>query len=242
MKAEGIDTHAVGHLHLHRLRRARPGHQPGRTLPGLHVHHLPAEVAVDTQTGKVKVEKFTAVTDCGTILNKLAVDGNFYGGLVQGIGLALTEDFEDLKKHTTLMKCGIPYPADVPDDIEVIYQENHPRPNGPYGASGCGEAPLDAPHPAILNAIYNATGARITRVPALPEGGARRAERAQVSARRANADWAVCANDRPAGNTPGGDFHIEQHQTVDEAGHACYHLRNNSARPIFAFCAFRRNA
>ena len=53
--------------------------------------------------------------------------------------------------------------------IEVIYQQNHPRPNGPYGASGCGEAPLDAPHPAILNAIYNATGARITRVPALPE-------------------------------------------------------------------------
>ena len=43
------------------------------------------------------------------------------------------------------------------------------RPNGPYGAAGCGEAPLDAPHPAILNAIYNATGARITRIPALPE-------------------------------------------------------------------------
>ena len=109
------------------------------------------------------------MADCGTILNKLAVDGNFYGGLVQGIGLALTEDFEDLKKHTTLAKCGIPYPNDAPDDIELVYQTNHPRPNGPYGASGCGEAPLDAPHPAILNAIYNATGARITRVPALPE-------------------------------------------------------------------------
>ena len=51
----------------------------------------------------------------------------------------------------------------------MVYQENHPRPTGPYGASGCGEAPLDAPHPAILNAIYNATGARITRVPALPQ-------------------------------------------------------------------------
>ena len=108
------------------------------------------EVAVDTETGKVRVEKFTAVADVGTILNKLAVDGNFYGGLVQGIGLALTEDFEDLKKHTTLAKCGILYPNDVTDDIEVIYQQNHPRPNGPYGASGCGEAPLDAPHPAIL--------------------------------------------------------------------------------------------
>ena len=127
------------------------------------------EVAVDTTTGKVKVEKFTAVTDVGTILNKLAVDGNFYGGLAQGIGLALTEDFEDLKVHTSLLKCGIPYPCDVPDDIELVYQENHPRPNGPYGAAGCGEAPLDAPHPAILNAIFNATGARVTRVPARPE-------------------------------------------------------------------------
>ena len=127
------------------------------------------EVAVDTTTGKVKVEKFTAVADVGTILNKLAVDGNFYGGLAQGIGLALTEDFEDLKVHTSLLKCGIPYPCDVPDDIELVYQENHPRPNGPYGAAGCGEAPLDAPHPAILNAIFNATGARVTRVPARPE-------------------------------------------------------------------------
>ena len=66
------------------------------------------------------------------------------------------------------MKCGIPYPNDAPDDIELVYQENHPRPNGPYGASGCGEAPLDAPHPAILNAIYNATGVAIDTVPITP--------------------------------------------------------------------------
>ena len=57
---------------------------------------------------------------------------------------------------------------DIPDDIEIIYQEV-PRPFGPYGAAGAGEAPLSAPHPAILNAIFNATGARITKVPALPE-------------------------------------------------------------------------
>src|SRR5699024_8939707 len=169
MKAEGIDTHAVGvytYTASVALDQATSQGEPFPTY--MYTIFLP-EVAVNTETGKVKVEKFTAVADVGTILNKLAVDGNFYGGLVQGIGLALTEDFEDLKKHTSLMKCGIPYPNDAPDDIELVYQENHPRPNGPYGASGCGEGPLAAPHPAILNAIYSATGARITRVPARPE-------------------------------------------------------------------------
>ena len=126
------------------------------------------EVCVDTETGKVKVEKFTCVADVGTIMNKLLVDGSFYGGLAQGIGLALSENFEDIEKDTRLLKCGIPYPNDVPDDIELHYVQT-PRPNGPYGAAGCGEAPLDAPHPAILNAIYNATGARITQVPATPD-------------------------------------------------------------------------
>ena len=169
MKAEGIDTHAVGVYTYTASVALDQATSQGEPFPAyMYTIFLP-EVAVNTETGKVKVEKFTAVADVGTILNKLAVDGNFYGGLVQGIGLALTEDFEDLKKHTSLAKCGIPYPNDAPDDIELVYQQNHPRPNGPYGASGCGEAPLDAPHPAILNAIYNATGARITRVPALPQ-------------------------------------------------------------------------
>jgi aldehyde oxidoreductase len=126
------------------------------------------EVEVEVKTGKVTVVKFTTVVDVGTVINKSTVDGQIYGGLAQGIGLALTEDFEDLKKHTSLMGCGLPYTKDVPDDIEIIYQVT-PRPLGPYGAAGVGEAPLTAPHPAILNAIYNACGARITKVPARPE-------------------------------------------------------------------------
>ena len=68
-----------------------------------------AEVAVDTKTGKTTVEKFTAVADVGSINNKLVVDGQMYGGIAQGIGLALSEDFEDLRKHTTLVGCGLPY-------------------------------------------------------------------------------------------------------------------------------------
>jgi aldehyde oxidoreductase len=126
------------------------------------------EVEVDIKTGKVKVVKFTTVGDFGTLTNKTTVDGQVYGGLAQGIGLALTEDFEDLKKHTNLVSCGLPFIQDIPDDMEIIYNIS-PREHGPNGSAGVGEGPLTAPHPAILNAIYNACGVRIYDVPALPE-------------------------------------------------------------------------
>jgi len=126
------------------------------------------EVEVDMESGEAKVVKFTTAVDVGTIINRATVDGQIYGGLAQGIGLALTEDFDDLEVHTNLLDCGIPYPKDVPDDIEILYLET-PRADGPFGAAGVGEAPLTAPHPAILNAIYNACGVRIFKVPALPE-------------------------------------------------------------------------
>ena len=126
------------------------------------------EVEVNMETGKVRVIRLTTVCDFGTIINKIVVDGQVYGGCTQGIGLALTEDFEDYSRHTTLKGCGIPYPEDVPDDFNIIYTET-PRPLGPFGASGCGEGPLTAGHPAILSAIYNATGARVLEIPARPE-------------------------------------------------------------------------
>lgn len=129
---------------------------------------LMAEVEVDTSTGKTRVEKLTMVSDCGTIINKLVLEGQLYGGLVQGIGLALSEDFEDIKKQTTLTACGIPQIKDAPDEIVLIHQET-PRPLGPYGAAGAGEMPLSAPHAAIVNAIYDACKVRITKLPALPE-------------------------------------------------------------------------
>jgi aldehyde oxidoreductase len=126
------------------------------------------EVEVDMKTGKATVVKFTTVADVGTLTNKTTVDGQIYGGLAQGVGLALTEDFEDLKKHTNLVACGLPFCKDIPDDMEIIYNIS-PRKDGPHGAAGCGEGPLTAPHPAILNAIYNACGVRLYSVPALPE-------------------------------------------------------------------------
>lgn len=126
------------------------------------------EVEVDTETGKARVISFKTIADIGTIINKATVDGQIYGGITQGIGFGLTENFDDLSKHTSLIGCGLPFIDDVPDDFEIDYV-NYPRASGPYGASGVGEVPLCAPHPAILNAIYNACGVRITELPALPE-------------------------------------------------------------------------
>jgi aldehyde oxidoreductase len=125
-------------------------------------------VEVDTETGKVKVISFYTIADVGKVINRSVVDGQIYGGIAQGIGLALTEDFEDLKKHTTLAGCGLPMIEDIPDDFVIEYAET-PRPSGPYGASGVGEVPLCGSHPAVLNAIYHACGVRITEIPALPE-------------------------------------------------------------------------
>lgn len=126
------------------------------------------EVEVDVETGKTKVLSFRTVADIGTVMNRSITDGQIYGGIAQGIGLALTEDFDDLTKHTTLVGCGLPYINDIPDNFVIEYLET-PRESGPYGASGVGEAPLTAPHPAILNAIYQATGARVTTLPAKPD-------------------------------------------------------------------------
>jgi aldehyde oxidoreductase len=127
-----------------------------------------AEVAVNTNTGKTNVEEFTVMADVGKINNKLIVDGQIYGGVAQGIGLALSEDFEDLKKHTSLHACGLPYAKDIPDKFDIYYVET-PRPNGPFGAAGVGELPLTSSHVAVINAIASATGVRIRQLPALPE-------------------------------------------------------------------------
>jgi aldehyde oxidoreductase len=127
-----------------------------------------AEVAVNTKTGKTVVEGFTVMADVGKINNQLVVDGQIYGGVAQGIGLALSEDFEDLKKHTTLQACGLPYAKDIPDKIDIHYVET-PRENGPFGAAGAGELPLTSSHVAVINAICDATGVRIRQLPALPE-------------------------------------------------------------------------
>ncbi|WP_308598094.1 molybdopterin-dependent aldehyde oxidoreductase [uncultured Desulfovibrio sp.] len=166
MKAEGRAVHQDG-------KWTAPARDCGKNCQGepfcCYMYGLfMAEVAVEVATGKTQVEKMTMVADIGKVVNRLITDGQLYGGIAQGIGLALTEDYEDIKKHSTMAGAGIPTIKDIPDDLELIYVET-PRPDGPFGASGTGEIPLCGPHPAIINAIYNACGARVTHLPAYPE-------------------------------------------------------------------------
>jgi aldehyde oxidoreductase len=127
-----------------------------------------AEVEVDTATGKTTVLSMALEQDIGPVGSMQAVDGQSYGGLVQGVGMALSEDYYDVTKHINLIACGLPYIMDAPDNMEIGYQET-PRTTGPHGSTGCAELHLSAPHTAILNALHNACGVKIHALPATPD-------------------------------------------------------------------------
>jgi len=124
-----------------------------------------AEVAVDTALGTVKVTKVTAAHDLGRVINPLLAEGQIEGGIAQGLGLALMEEFIPGRTEN-LHDYLIPTTGDMPE-IESILIEI-PDPEGPLGAKGLGEHVLIPTAPAILNAIRHATGAKITKLPALP--------------------------------------------------------------------------
>ncbi len=125
-----------------------------------------AEVEVDLNLGTVKVLKVTAAHDVGRAINPILIEGQIEGGVAQGIGMALMEEFTP-GRGENLHDYLIPTIGDVPP-IESILVEC-PSSAGPYGAKGIGEQALIPTAPAILNAIAHATGVRITRTPATPE-------------------------------------------------------------------------
>ena len=134
----------------------------------MYVIHM-SEVSVETATGKVTVDRMRCMADIGKINNKLATDGQIYGCMELGVGLALSEDYEDIKKHSTMAGAGFPYIQSIPDDMEIVYFQDNPRQWGAFGAAGAGEGPMASPHVAIINAIRHACGARVTSLPARPE-------------------------------------------------------------------------
>ena len=126
-----------------------------------------AEVEVDTKTGKTTVISYTSVDDVGVIGNIAAVDGQAYGGLSHCIGFALSEDYEDVKKHNNILGAGIPTIKDIPDDFNLIHHVTK-RTKNPFGSSGASEAFQSSGHMAVINAINNACGVRIYEIPATP--------------------------------------------------------------------------
>ncbi|MDR3295379.1 MAG: xanthine dehydrogenase family protein molybdopterin-binding subunit [Clostridiales Family XIII bacterium] len=127
-----------------------------------------SEVEVDAATGKTTVLSMTVVYDVGVVGCLQAVEGQAYGGMSHSLGFALSEQYEDVKKHTNIAVCGIPYIKDVPDNLTAISFVS-PRKTGPHGSAGCAEMLQSAGHMAIINAINNAAGVRIYELPATPE-------------------------------------------------------------------------
>jgi CO/xanthine dehydrogenase Mo-binding subunit/aerobic-type carbon monoxide dehydrogenase small subunit (CoxS/CutS family) len=124
-----------------------------------------AELEVDLKLGTVTLIKITAAHDVGKAINPILAEGQIEGGIAQGIGLALMEEYIPGRTEN-LHDYLIPTIGDVPP-IETILVEV-PDPEGPFGAKGLGEHVLIPTAPAILNAIRHATGALVKKVPATP--------------------------------------------------------------------------
>lgn len=125
-----------------------------------------AEVEVDTRTGEVRVVRVISANDVGYAINPLGLQGQIEGGVLMGIGHALTENFmleESQVISDRLARYRIPSITHTPEITTIVVE--HPTADGPYGAKGVGEIVLIPTIPAITNAIYNAVGVRVDSLP-----------------------------------------------------------------------------
>ena len=125
-----------------------------------------AEVVVDLELGTVKVTKIMAAHDVGRAINPTLVEGQIEGGAAQGLGMALMEEFIP-GKGENLHDYLIPTIGDIPVIESILIEDASPI--GPYGAKGIGEQAVIPTAPAILNAIHDAIGVRVRRLPATPD-------------------------------------------------------------------------
>ncbi len=130
-----------------------------------------ADVSVDTETGIVKVNKIVSVTDSGRIINPQMAEGQAEGAIPQSLGMALSEYMVFDEKGAPLNKDFYQYhiytAIDMPEIITKFVSTNEPT--GPFGAKAAAEIPVNGPAPAVINAIYNACGVRIRKLPVAPE-------------------------------------------------------------------------
>lgn len=125
------------------------------------------ELDVNTETGEVRLLNHVNVCDPGTRINPQAVDGQIDGAIAFGVGFALSERFHP-DNPATLEGYGLPSTKSVPLNVTRLYVED-PLERGPFGAKSMAEHPGISPIPAIINAIANATGARVRDIPATPD-------------------------------------------------------------------------
>ncbi len=125
-----------------------------------------AEIELDLDLGTVKVLRMAAAHDVGRAVNPTLVEGQIHGGIAQGLGLALMEEYLPGRTEN-LHDYLIPTFGDMPEITSVLVED--PEPLGPYGAKGVGEHSLIATAPAIFGGVYQATGVRLTRTPATPD-------------------------------------------------------------------------
>jgi CO/xanthine dehydrogenase Mo-binding subunit len=140
-----------------------------------------AEVTVDMDTYEIRVDDFVAVQEVGRVIHPVLATGQIEGGVAQAIGWALYEDIvwrEGRMVNAQMTNYIMPTAVDLPS-IRVHFEEV-PFEGGPGGAKGIGELPMDGPAPAIANAVAQATGADVRRVPVTPETLAQLLEIARV--------------------------------------------------------------
>lgn len=129
------------------------------------------DVEVDVETGKVEILRYTATQDAGKAIHPSYVEGQIQGGVVQGIGWALNEEYiyndEGEMTNASFLDYRMPTCLDLPMIDAVIVEV--PNPGHPYGVRGVGEVPIVPPPAAIANAIYDAVGIRMTELPMSPD-------------------------------------------------------------------------
>ena len=128
------------------------------------------DVEVDPETGKVTIDRYTAVQDVGKAIHPSYVEGQIQGGVVQGIGWALNEEYiyddEGHLVNASLLDYRMPTALDLPMIETVVVEVANP--DHPFGVRGVGEVPIVPPAAAIANAIYDAVGVRPTELPMSP--------------------------------------------------------------------------
>ncbi|HTR22440.1 MAG TPA: molybdopterin cofactor-binding domain-containing protein [Terriglobales bacterium] len=125
-----------------------------------------AEVEADTDFGTIRVLKVTAAHDVGRAINPTLIEGQIEGGVAQGLGMALMEEFSP-GKGENLHDYLIPSAGDIPPVESILIED--PSPVGPFGAKGIGEQAVIPTAPAILNALHDAVGIRLRKIPATPD-------------------------------------------------------------------------